>query len=41
MAQGGQTSPPFSITAPVRPMGRVEIAVRYLGLGFTHILPKG
>jgi hypothetical protein len=39
--EGGQTSRPFSLTAPAPPMGRFEIAGRYLGLGFTHILPKG
>ncbi len=39
--EGGQTSQPFSITVPAPPMGGFEIAVRYLGLGFTHILPKG
>ena len=39
--EGGQTSQPFSITGPASPMGRFDIAVRYLGLGFTHILPKG
>ena len=39
--EGGQTSQPFSITGPASPMGRFEIAIRYLSLGFTHILPKG
>src|SRR5207248_11556223 len=39
--EGGQTSQPFSIVAPATPMGRFAIAIRYLGLGFTHILPKG
>lgn len=39
--EGGQTSAPIELTVPAPPMSRFEIAVRYLSLGFTHILPYG
>lgn len=38
---GGQPSKAFSLTAPVRQMSRWQTALRYLTLGFTHILPNG
>jgi hydrogenase/urease accessory protein HupE len=38
--EGGQPSTPVSLAAMKRP-GRAPIAVQYLALGFTHIVPKG
>ncbi|HVR99633.1 MAG TPA: HupE/UreJ family protein [Thermoanaerobaculia bacterium] len=37
----GETSPPFALADAVVPPTRAEVARLYLGLGFTHILPKG
>ena len=39
--EGGQSSAPFALTSPVRPVDRLGIAWRYLRLGFTHIMPNG
>src|SRR5262249_39640048 len=39
--EGGQTSHPIALDAPMRTTGRFETVARYIGLGFTHILPKG
>lgn len=39
--EGGQTSAPFTLTAPAPPATRLKTAKRYLALGFTHIVPKG
>jgi hydrogenase/urease accessory protein HupE len=38
---GGETSAPFALTAPAPVATRLDIAWRYLVLGFTHIVPKG
>ena len=35
-----QVSEPFEIGA-LRPLTRAQVATQYLGLGFTHILPRG
>lgn len=39
--EGGQSSAPISLMAPTTKANRMEIALRYLALGFTHIVPKG
>src|SRR5207245_1971256 len=39
--EGGQSSTPISLTLPNRPISRARIALQYLLLGFTHIVPKG
>ena len=39
--EGGQTSAPFPVTSPAPPVDRLDIAWRYLTLGFTHIVPNG
>lgn len=39
--EGGRESVPVAIAAPPPPPTRAEVATRYFGLGFTHILPKG
>ncbi|PYR94423.1 MAG: hypothetical protein DMG19_00290 [Acidobacteria bacterium] len=39
--EGGQTSTPILLESPNRPLSRATIALRYLALGFTHIVPKG
>jgi hydrogenase/urease accessory protein HupE len=39
--EGGQTSTPISLTLPSAPVNRVTIGLRYLALGFTHIVPNG
>ena len=39
--EGGESSPPFALTAPSPPVNRLGTARRYLVLGFTHILPNG
>lgn len=39
--EGGQTSTPYTLASPTPPLDRLDTAWRYLGLGFTHILPLG
>jgi hydrogenase/urease accessory protein HupE len=39
--EGGQASAPFALMTAASRTTRVAIAMRYLALGFTHILPKG
>jgi hypothetical protein len=39
--EGGKSSEPFPLDRAVVPTGRLQIIEQYLGLGFTHILPKG
>jgi hydrogenase/urease accessory protein HupE len=39
--EGGQTSTPVSLVLPGTPVKRITIALRYLALGFTHIVPNG
>jgi hydrogenase/urease accessory protein HupE len=39
--EGGQRSAPFALTSPAPPVDRLGTAWGYLGLGFTHIVPKG
>ncbi|HEX7251562.1 MAG TPA: HupE/UreJ family protein, partial [Thermoanaerobaculia bacterium] len=39
--EGGEPSRPFELKAEIVPPTRRQIAFQYLGLGFTHILPKG
>ena len=39
--EGGDTSAPFTLTAPAPVADRLSTAGRYLKLGFTHILPNG
>jgi hypothetical protein len=39
--EGGGGGEPFSLAAAVVPPTRAEVARLYLGLGFTHILPRG
>ena len=39
--EGGQTSSPISLSLPTAPVKRPTIALRYLALGFTHIVPNG
>jgi hydrogenase/urease accessory protein HupE len=39
--EGGQSSTPFSLVSPQSPLSRTDIAIRYLTLGFTHIVPHG
>jgi hydrogenase/urease accessory protein HupE len=39
--EGGQTSTPISLGLPHRPLNRAVIGLRYLTLGFTHIVPNG
>ena len=39
--EGGQSSTPVSLTLPARPPSRAAIGLRYLALGFTHIVPHG
>ncbi|HEY6147720.1 MAG TPA: HupE/UreJ family protein [Thermoanaerobaculia bacterium] len=39
--EGGETSKPFPLAARVVPPTRGRIALQYLRLGYTHILPKG
>lgn len=38
--EGGQSTP-VSLAMANRPVNRASIALRYLALGFTHIVPKG
>lgn len=37
----GDTSKTFALAFPVKPLSRWRIALRYLSLGFTHIVPLG
>ena len=37
----GEPSPRFDIGAPLAPKTTAEVYSEYIGLGFTHILPKG
>ena len=37
----GARSDPLDLTGPVAPPGRLEVAARYLRLGFVHIVPAG
>lgn len=39
--QPGEESPPFSLVEPAASPGSLEVARRYLVLGFEHILPRG
>jgi hypothetical protein len=39
--EGGDTSPPVMVASPDLQFSRMQIALRYLTLGFTHILPYG
>jgi len=39
--EGSQTSAPFALLTPAPPPDRLRTAWRYLGLGFTHIMPYG
>jgi hypothetical protein len=39
--EGGDTSMPVSLDALPPPVSRLQLAGRYVALGFTHILPKG
>jgi len=39
--EGGTTSAPFPLDRKVVPLSRWKIVRLYLGLGFTHILPRG
>ena len=39
--EGGQTSAPVSLTLRNAPINRITTALRYLSLGFTHIVPNG
>ena len=37
----GARSDPLELTGPVTPPGRIDVARRYLRLGFVHIVPQG
>lgn len=39
--EGGQSSAPFPLAAPAKPVSRLRTALLYLKLGFTHIVPLG
>ena len=39
--EGGELSRPFLLKAEIVPPTRGQVALQYLRLGFTHILPKG
>jgi hydrogenase/urease accessory protein HupE len=39
--EGGTTSAPVPVASPAPPASRFQIALRYLTLGFTHIMPYG
>lgn len=39
--EGGDSSTPFPLAAPIAPSNRLWTALRYLKLGFTHIMPNG
>src|SRR5262249_38880833 len=38
---GGEPSRPFALATPAPAIDRFGIALRYIALGFTHIVPKG
>jgi hydrogenase/urease accessory protein HupE len=39
--EGGQSSASYALTSANAPVDRLSTALRYLSLGFTHIVPKG
>jgi hydrogenase/urease accessory protein HupE len=39
--EGTDSSAPFPLAAPIGPTTRLRTALRYLKLGFTHIMPNG
>ena len=39
--EGDRVSAPMSLQAAMLPESRLTLLGRYIGLGFTHILPKG
>jgi hydrogenase/urease accessory protein HupE len=39
--EGGQSSAPFALATPAKPVSRLSTALLYLRLGFTHIVPLG
>lgn len=39
--ENGKESRPFALAASIVPPTRIPVVRQYLGLGFTHILPKG
>ena len=39
--EAGARSDPLDLTGPLAPPGRLEVATRYLRLGFVHIVPDG
>jgi hydrogenase/urease accessory protein HupE len=39
--EGGQYSKPFALASPAARVDRLNTAIRYLELGFTHIMPYG
>ena len=39
--ENGEKSRPFALAASIVPPTRIQVVRQYLGLGFTHILPKG
>ncbi len=39
--EGGQSSAPFALASPAKPLNRLHTAWLYLKLGFTHIVPLG
>ena len=39
--EGGQSSAPFALASPAKPVSRPATALLYLKLGFTHIVPLG
>ena len=41
LLEPGARSDPLNLTGPLGPPGRLEVAARYLRLGFVHIIPAG
>jgi hypothetical protein len=39
--EGGEDSAPIQLTATLEAVSRASVVWQYLGLGFTHIIPKG
>ena len=39
--EGSQSSEPFALASPAKPVSRLSTALLYLKLGFTHIVPLG